>query len=170
MSHFSCGVFVESFGTGRYYPKVDPGSRPSSPPRLRLRCYRKFGCRWFRFFTGCSTTATKTDPFRQIGSPLRIAGRCHWVLAGEAPVSTIFLDAQSMARIKMPPERQAAPAAFQANNIIGMNASADWHRGCPPDLGFGCRFSESEKRCRPWVRRFYCCGRGRTKSPTFSSP
>src|SRR5215469_11813848 len=46
----------------------------------------------------------------------------------------------------MPPERQAAPAAFEANDIIRVNRSPDRHGGGPLSLGFGSRFSESRER------------------------
>jgi hypothetical protein len=46
----------------------------------------------------------------------------------------------------MPPERQAAPAAFEANNIIVVKRSPDRNAGRPLTLGLGCRFSEPDAR------------------------
>jgi hypothetical protein len=45
----------------------------------------------------------------------------------------------------MPSERQAAPAAFEADDMIAVNRSADRHGGGPLSLDFGCRFSESRE-------------------------
>ena len=67
------------------------------------------------------------------------------MLAREFPASTILVDAQSTVTSKMPPERQAAPATFEANDVIGVDRSPDRHGGSPLSLNFGCRFSESRE-------------------------
>jgi hypothetical protein len=67
------------------------------------------------------------------------------MVSGELPAGTILVDAQSMSGREMPSEHLAAPAAFETNDIIAMNGSADGHRGYPLDLGFGCWFSESRE-------------------------
>jgi hypothetical protein len=43
------------------------------------------------------------------------------MLKGEFPASTTLLDAQSVAGSEMPSEHLAAPAAFQADEIIAVN-------------------------------------------------
>jgi hypothetical protein len=115
--------------------------RPSPPPRSGLRCCWNFGSNWLWFFAGCPTTATKAELLREPGSALRIVGCCHWMLTGEAPANTIRLDGQSMAGSEMPPEHLAAPAAFQANDIITMDGSPDRDGGCSLSVEFGCRFT-----------------------------
>jgi hypothetical protein len=70
---------------------------------------------------GCPTTTTKADLFRQTGSALRIAGRCHWMFSGKVPACTILVDAQPMARIEMPSKHLAAPAAFEADDVIAVD-------------------------------------------------
>ena len=57
-----------------------------------------------------------------------------------------MVGAQSTVTSKMPPERQAAPAAFEANDIIAVNRSPDRHGGGPLSLSFGSRFSGSRER------------------------
>jgi hypothetical protein len=54
-----------------------------------------------------------------------------------------LVDAQFMAGSEMPPEHLAAPAAFQADDIIAVNRSADRHRGYPLSVKFGYRFAKS---------------------------
>jgi len=44
-----------------------------------------------------------------------------------------------MAGSDMPPEHLAAPAAFEADDIIAVNGSPDRHRGYPPFIEFGHR-------------------------------
>jgi hypothetical protein len=68
------------------------------------------------------------------------------MVSGEFPAGTILVDAQSMAGREMPSEHLTAPAAFEANDIIGMDRSTDRHGGGPLSFGFGCRFSESGER------------------------
>jgi len=68
------------------------------------------------------------------------------MVSGEFPARTILVSAQSMAACQMPPQRQAAPAAFEANDIIAVNRSPDRYGGRPLSLGFGCWFSERGKR------------------------
>jgi hypothetical protein len=43
---------------------------------------------------------------------------------------------------EVPPEHLAAPAAFQANDVIAIDGSTDRHGGGPLSFGSGCRFSE----------------------------
>jgi DNA topoisomerase VI subunit B len=43
---------------------------------------------------------------------------------------------------EMPSEHLAAPAAFEADNIIAVTRSPDLHRGCSLFVEFGCRFAE----------------------------
>jgi hypothetical protein len=68
------------------------------------------------------------------------------MLKGQVPSGPILLHGQSMPGDEMPPEHLAAPAAFQANDVIGMNRSPDRHCGHPLDLGFWCWFTEADKR------------------------
>ena len=68
------------------------------------------------------------------------------MFSGEVPPRAILLPGQFMAGREMRSEHLAAPAAFEANDIIAMNGLADGHRGYPLDLGFGCWFSESRER------------------------
>jgi len=68
------------------------------------------------------------------------------MFARQVPASTISLDAQFMSGREMPLEHLAAPAAFQANDVIAMNRSPDRDGRCPLDLAFGCRFSEGDER------------------------
>jgi len=84
-------------------------------------------------------TATKSDLFRQTGPPLRIAGRGHRMVTRQVPASTILVDGQSMAGIEVPSKHLAAPAAFQADDIIAMNGSPDRDGGYPPFIEFGHR-------------------------------
>jgi hypothetical protein len=65
----------------------------------------------------------------------------------QAPPRSVLLHGQSMGGSEIPFEHLAAPAAFEANNIIAMNRSADRYGGGPLRFGFDCRFSESDKRC-----------------------
>jgi len=60
----------------------------------------------------------------------------------------------------MPSEHLAAPAAFEANDIIAMNGSADRHGGGPLSLNFGCRLSESRE----------CLMDGRNQCPELVGP
>jgi hypothetical protein len=64
----------------------------------------------------------------------------------QVPAGTILVDAQSVAAGKMPPQREAAPSTFKANDIIAINRSPDRHGGGSLSLDFGCRFSESVER------------------------
>jgi hypothetical protein len=43
------------------------------------------------------------------------------MLSGEFPAGTILVDAQSMAGSEMSSEHLAAPAAFEADDIIAVN-------------------------------------------------
>ena len=65
------------------------------------------------------------------------------MLSREFPASTILVGAQSTVTSKMPPERQAAPAAFEANDIIAVNRSTNRHRGSSLAAGFWWRFTET---------------------------
>jgi hypothetical protein len=65
------------------------------------------------------------------------------MLTGEVPASTILLHGKSMSGSEMPLEHLASPAAFQANDIIAVNRSADRHRGCSLSVEFGYRFTKS---------------------------
>ena len=109
-------------------------------------------CRGFRFdrlwfFGGRPpTTATEAKLLRQTGSALRVAGRGDWMFTRQFPASAVLVRAQSVAACEMPPERLAAPATFETNDIIVMNRSPDRHSGGPVSLGFGCRFSDSGER------------------------
>jgi hypothetical protein len=60
---------------------------------------------------GMTSAPAKADLFRQPGSPLRIAGCCHWMFTRHVPASTILVDAQSMAGRDMLSEHLAVPAA-----------------------------------------------------------
>src|SRR6516162_2502421 len=60
----------------------------------------------------------------------------------EVPVSTILVNAQSVAGGEMAFEHLTAPPAFQANDIIAMDRSPDRHRGCSLDAGFCYRFAK----------------------------
>jgi hypothetical protein len=51
-----------------------------------------------------------------------------------------------MAGSERPSEHLAAPAAFQANDIIGVNRSPDRDSECPLTVEFGCRFTEADER------------------------
>src|SRR4029077_9768383 len=62
---------------------------------------------------------------------------------GEFPAGAILVDAQFMAGSEMPPEHLGAPAAFQADDIIAVNRSADRHRGFSLSVEFGYRFTKS---------------------------
>jgi hypothetical protein len=68
------------------------------------------------------------------------------MVSGEFPARPIVLHAQSMSGREMASKHLAAPAAFEANNIITMNRSPDRHGGCPLTFGFGCGFSEPGER------------------------
>jgi hypothetical protein len=65
------------------------------------------------------------------------------MVTGEIPASAILLHGQSMAGSEMPLEHLAAPAAFEAHDIIAVNRSPYRDGGCPLTLDVGCRFSES---------------------------
>jgi hypothetical protein len=65
------------------------------------------------------------------------------MVTGEVPANAILLHGQSMAGSEMPLEHLAAPAAFQAHDIIAVNRSPYRDGGCPLTLDVGCRFSES---------------------------
>jgi hypothetical protein len=65
------------------------------------------------------------------------------VIASQVPASTVLLNGQSMAGRQMPSDHQAAPTAFQADDIIPMNGSADRHRGSSLCVEFGYRFTET---------------------------
>jgi hypothetical protein len=98
------------------------------------------------FLTGCSTPPPKADLLRQTGTLFRIAGRCHWMLTGEVPASTILLYGKSMADGDMPLKHLAAPPTFEANHVVPVNGSPDRHRGSPLDFCFGRRFTEADER------------------------
>jgi hypothetical protein len=68
------------------------------------------------------------------------------MLAWQVPPSTILVGAQSVAGRDMPLEHLAAPAAFQANDIIAVNRSTDRHSRCSPSIDFGCRFTKADER------------------------
>jgi hypothetical protein len=51
-----------------------------------------------------------------------------------------------MAGSEMPSEHLAAPAAFQANDIIAVNRSTDRDRGCSLFVEFGYRFTKGCER------------------------
>jgi hypothetical protein len=61
----------------------------------------------------------------------------------QVPASTILLNGQSMAGRQMPSDHQAAPTAFQADDVIPMNGSADRHRWSSLCVEFGYRFTEA---------------------------
>jgi hypothetical protein len=46
----------------------------------------------------------------------------------------------------MPFEHLAAPATFQAHDIIAMNRSLDRDGGYPLNLRLGCRFTKANER------------------------
>jgi hypothetical protein len=68
------------------------------------------------------------------------------MVTGEIPPHPILLRGQSMAGSEMPFEHLAAPATFDANDIIAMDGSPDRHGGCSFALGLGCRFAETRER------------------------
>jgi hypothetical protein len=68
------------------------------------------------------------------------------MLTGELPLRAILLHGQSMAGSEMPSEHLAAPAAFQANDIIAVDGSPDRDGGCPLFVEFGCGFPETYER------------------------
>lgn len=106
------------------------GCRRSWPSSAaRSRGWWIFRCRRYRFLAACSPTATKAKLFSQTGSAFRISGCGYWMLSGQFPASTILVDAQSMPGQEMPSEHLAAPAAFEANDVIAVNRSPDWHGG-----------------------------------------
>jgi hypothetical protein len=96
-------------------------SRPSSPPRRRLRCCRGFGCDRLRFFAGYPTPPPEADLFCQTGSPLGVAGRDQRMFTRQVPSGAILFDTQSVASRYMPSEHLAAPATFEADDKIAVN-------------------------------------------------
>src|SRR5712671_4034380 len=60
----------------------------------------------------------------RIGAPSSLA-RSFRMIARKAPVNTIGVDGQAVTGRDIPSEHMAAPAAFQANDIIAMNGSPD---------------------------------------------
>jgi hypothetical protein len=68
------------------------------------------------------------------------------MFARQVPASTILLNGQSMAGRQMPSDHQAAPAAFQADDIITVNRSPDRHCGSSLAADFGCGFTEPGER------------------------
>src|SRR5439155_25616485 len=89
------------------------------------------------------TLQPNADLFRQNGSPTRRAARDYPMFTRQVPASTILLDGQSMAGSEMSSEHLAAPATFEANDIIAMNRSPDRDGGCPLSIEFGYRFTEA---------------------------
>jgi hypothetical protein len=65
------------------------------------------------------------------------------VIAWQVPASTILLNGQSTAGHEMPFEHLAAPAAFQANDIIAVDGSPDRHCGRSLFVEFGYRFTKA---------------------------
>jgi hypothetical protein len=61
------------------------------------------------------------------------------MIARKAPVNTIGVDGQAVTGRDIPSEHMAAPAAFQADDIIAMNGSPDRDGGYPPFIEFGHR-------------------------------
>jgi hypothetical protein len=68
------------------------------------------------------------------------------MVTGEIPPHPILLRGQSMAGSEMPFEHLAAPATFDANDIIAMDGSPDRHGGCPLNLRLDCRFTKANER------------------------
>ena len=60
-------------------------------------------------------------------------------------MATILIDAQSMAGREMPLEHLAAPAAFQANDIIAVDGSPDRHCRRSLFVEFGYRFTKADE-------------------------
>src|SRR5271155_3573265 len=118
----------------------------SSPPfgtRRRSGLGYRF---WHRCrFSRPASGSTETKLQCQRGSALRITGRCHWMVTGEVPASTILIYGKSMAGCDMPLEHLASPPAFEADDIIAVNRSPDRDGGSSLTPGFGCRFSESRE-------------------------
>jgi hypothetical protein len=65
-----------------------------------------------------------------------------------------------MAGREMPSKHLAAPAAFQAHDIIAVDRSPYRDGGCPLTLDVGCRFPESSE----------CLMNGRDQRPEFIGP
>src|SRR5271156_133936 len=118
-------------------------STPFGTRRGSRRGYR-FGhrCRFSRRPSG----STKTKLQCQRGSPFRICRRDQSVIAGKVPPCSIRIDGQSMAGSEMASDHLAAPATFQANDIIAMDGSANRDGGYPLIPSSGCRLSESSER------------------------
>jgi hypothetical protein len=51
-----------------------------------------------------------------------------------------------MAISQMPSEHLAAPAAFEANDVIALDRAPNWDGGGPLSFGLGCRFTEADER------------------------
>jgi hypothetical protein len=68
------------------------------------------------------------------------------MFTGEVPSRPILLYSQCMAGRDMPSDHLAAPAAFQANDIIAMDGSPDRHCGSSLFVGFCHWFIEADKR------------------------
>jgi hypothetical protein len=68
------------------------------------------------------------------------------MLTPEVPPSAILVDAQSMSGSEMSSEHLAAPAAFEANDIIAVNRSPDRHCGSSLLAGFCPWFTEADER------------------------
>jgi hypothetical protein len=68
------------------------------------------------------------------------------MVSGEFPPRAILLHGGFMAGSEMPSEHLAAPAAFQANDIIALNRSPDGDGRCPLTRGFDTGFPEPRER------------------------
>jgi hypothetical protein len=68
------------------------------------------------------------------------------MVVGKVPARSILLHGQSMAGGEMPSDHLAAPAAFEANDVIEMDGSPDRHCGSPLPVGFCRRFTEADER------------------------
>ena len=68
------------------------------------------------------------------------------MVTGEVPPRPILRHVQFMAGSKVPSEHLAAPAAFEADDIIAVNGATDRHRGYSLDFSFGRRFAEADER------------------------
>jgi hypothetical protein len=68
------------------------------------------------------------------------------MVRAEVPARSVLLNGQSMAGVEMSPEHLAAPAAFQADDIIAMDRSPHRHGGSSLLVGFCRWFTDADER------------------------
>jgi hypothetical protein len=64
------------------------------------------------------------------------------MLTRQVPASTILVDAQPVTGRYMPSEHLAAPAAFDADDVIAVNGPSNRNSGCSLFVEFGYRFTK----------------------------